>query len=175
MPYAVHLICSTALLHDALCALSPSGHYSFLIYHSQVNNQRDLLFTPAFISHCCFASLSLFICDHTYVQYTCESFFLLTEHFHFIPRFLKQFFYFPKKFQSKWQTIEGSRIVRHDVSGPLILFVTIEFIVRITKCYTEKSVKCVCKTSRRQRHKFFSGLNFMYLLQFPSKYVTNVY
>ena len=90
IPYAVHLICSTALLHDAVCAPSPPGHYSFLIYHSQVNNQGDLLFTPVFISHCCLASLSLslFICDHTYVLYTCESFSLLTVRFHFIPRFL---------------------------------------------------------------------------------------
>ena len=135
MPYTVRLICSTALLHDAVCALSPSGHYSFLIYHSQVNNQRDLLFTPAFISHCCFASVSLFICDHTYVLYTCESFSLLTEHLHFIPRFLKQLLLLPlKRFQSKWRTFDGRRIVRHDVSGPLMLFVTIEFIVRIMNC-----------------------------------------
>lgn len=100
MPYAVRLICSTALLHDALCALSPSGHYSFLIYHSQVNNQRDLLFTPAFISHCCFTSLSLFICDHTYVLYTCESFFLLTVHFHFFPVFLNNSSTSPRSFKA---------------------------------------------------------------------------
>ena len=145
MPYAVPLICSTALLHDAVCALSPSGYYSFLIYHSQVNNQRDLLFTPAFISHCCFASLSLFICDHTYVLYTCESFSLLTVHFQFIPRFLKQFFYFPKKFQIKWRTLDGRRIVRHDVSGTLIRFVGIEFIVRITNYDAEKVLNVFAK------------------------------
>jgi hypothetical protein len=71
MADAARLICSTAFLHCVECptrVLSPPGHYSFLIYHTQANNQRDLLFTSAFIARCSLASLYFYVTVCMYVK-----------------------------------------------------------------------------------------------------------